>query len=376
MLGRGRTARWVRHRRPLVTAGAGAVLAVKCRKAELRALRETPTTGRPVDILVELSRDGGQVAGLVDAAKRAAWDGRPLWIDPTHLGPDSALARFGDPLGELERRIEDTLGLIRHDAPPLLPVVAATADDRERRHVRNLLEHQARPVAVRCRSASQHDPAWLVARLRALSTSLGLPTGGLHLVLDEGFVERVEPWRVRSVVSLGRWVAGEVPLGSMTLLAGSTPRQRSGHDRVVRPLAEVDLWEQVHPELGFPLRYGDYGAVHPAPSFSKPSPQAPPNPYLHYTLLRHRLTVARRVPGRTGRVVPSGASARYFREVAEDVVGHRDYAGPGFSWGDRCLHRCRTDPRISVGTAQSWIAYATSHHLAQLSHRPPGAPVR
>lgn len=359
-----------------MTAEAGALLVAKCRLGELRALQETPVTGRPVDILVELGRDGPQLrTELVDAAVRAAWDGRPLWIDPAHLDPGSDLARLGDPLGELERLIEDAFGLFRLDAPPLVPVVAAAAGGRERRRIRNLLEHQARPVVVRCRSASQQDPSRLVERLRTLGAGLGLPTSSLHLVLDEGFVGRVEPRRVRGVVSLGRWVTAEVPLASITLVAGSTPRTRSGREREVDRLAEVDLWEDVRAELDIPLGYGDYGAVHPAPlPPSGPSPRAQPNPYLHYSLRRHRLTVARRIPGRKGLVVPSGAMEQYFREVAEEVVEDQDFAGPRFSWGDRCLHRCRTDPSISVGTAEWWIAYATSHHLARLSHHPPGTP--
>ncbi|KGI81188.1 hypothetical protein IL38_13185 [Actinopolyspora erythraea] len=79
--------------------------------------------------------------------------------------------------------------------------------------------------------------------------------------------------------------------------------------------------------------------------------------------------MVRKIPDRKPGSVPEGASEKYFLEVAEELVGRPEFAGEGFSWGDGRLYQCRREPHPRVGNSSSWIAIATSHHIAQLTKR-------
>ncbi|OLF10033.1 hypothetical protein BLA60_16350 [Actinophytocola xinjiangensis] len=72
-----------------------------------------------------------------------------------------------------------------------------------------------------------------------------------------------------------------------------------------------------------------------------------------------------------GRPSP-GAAAEAFSDLAEELVTRSDFAGEGYSWGDRELARCRRRGGTrSAGAAFQWLSMATSHHLSHLARRTP-----
>jgi hypothetical protein len=159
--------------------------------------------------------------------------------------------------------------------------------------------------------------------------------------------------RVRRIV-LWAW---HHPWHSLTLAAGAMPTSLSAlpTDRAQR-LHRWDalLWRRVA-ELG--LDYGDYGVSAPVPT--RATPHAPV-PTLRYTaddawwIYRW----ARRGGRRDDR----------FYDLCRALVtsDHWPDAGAGFSWGDHEIaRRARYTP--GPGSATSWIAWGTSHHLAHIA---------
>jgi len=348
------------------------ILTVKSKLGELEAVLNEPTTH--VQLMVELlpgvspaSYVGKKVVG---AALEAISDGSPLWLDTTWLSglrgpsaPSSVLTAFDSTIDDvLQEMVPGGC-----DAPAFVPVVAADADQQHLRALRNFLEHKRRPVVVRARAGGMviAEP-W--ARIERIAAALDLALDDLHLVVDEGYVSEVSERRVHDLSAMVTELIRRHEYASLTVLGGSTPKSRNTDETRPRERSEVRLWKILQTECGYLLRYGDYGAVHPEPPLKDRPAPVQPDPYLHYTIPDARLTFRRRIPERVGRKVPSGATERAFRELAEDVVHHQEFAGIRFSWGDRTLASCRTDLSLPVGTVTKWIAMATSHHLAHLAN--------
>ena len=348
------------------------ILAVKSKPGELEAVLKERTTH--IQLMVELtpgvfpgSRIGRKV---VDAGLEAVSDGNPLWVDTTWLtgarpanSPSSVLTAFDSTIDD---NLQDMVpgGC---DDPPLIPVVSADADPHHLRALRTFLEHRRRPVVVRARAGGLvgAEP-W--ARIERIAAALQVAVDDLHLVVDEGYVPEVSGRRVHELSATLTELVRRHEYASLAVLGGSTPKARNADETHARDRSEVRLWQSLQAECGYLLRYGDYGAVHPEPPPKDRASPGQPDPYLHYTIPGAALTFRRRVPGRHGRRLPSGAAEQVFREVADELVHRPEFAGADFSWGDGALHSCRTDPSIPIGTAAKWIALATSHHLAHLSN--------
>ncbi|MBK0870166.1 beta family protein [Saccharopolyspora sp. HNM0986] len=346
------------------------VLAIKSKSGELEAVSNEPATH--VQVMIELlpgvlpeAPIGKQV---LNVAVDAVAEGNPVWLDTTWLPAGNAAASTPAPVltdfdGVLDEIIQEMIP--GHDEPILLPVVAADADDRRLRAMREFLQHKPRPVVVRARRAASADvEPW--ARIERIATALRIGVEDLHLVFDEGYLPSVPDHRVEA---LGKNITGlnaRHGCASITVLGGSIPKERTGFDTRTRERTEIRLWKNARADCDGSLRYGDYGVVHPVPR-SKKKGSGAPNPYLHYTVPGGVLSFARHVPDRNGRALPTGAAERFFRDVAEELVRRPEFAGPSFSWGDEKLYSCREDPAIPIGRADKWIALATSHHLAHLS---------
>jgi hypothetical protein len=119
---------------------------------------------------------------------------------------------------------------------------------------------------------------------------------------------------------------------------------------------DADLFDAVAASAGTPIDYGDYGVAAPAmpgQAFRGPLPS------LRYTAQRDWDVY------REERALPGNES---FFTLCSRVVGSPAWAGGSFSWGDGEIARCATSVG-GPGNATQWRAYATSHHVAHVTHR-------
>lgn len=294
-------------------------------------------------------------------------DGRCGWTRRGSLSSNPFDSIAGGAFAYLDARIEeeleDGLDLWNTDVPVLTPVISVNADDQQLGQVRMLREHAPRQVVLRGQHASRNGTADRIARI---VRGLGVSSDEVHLILDEQYVEHVDERRVRELVDVVDDVSQRFELASIVLMAGSAPNQRKDLETRFRDRAELSLWRAVSERCSHPIRYGDYGVVHPLPTGE--GGFGWPNPYIHCTVPNRSLFIGRKIPNRKNSVPPPGSSERYFLEVADELVHHEEYAGPRFSWGDRALHECRYRNTHSVGEPPTWIEIATSHHLAHLDH--------
>lgn len=251
------------------------------------------------------------------------------------------------------------------DAPGMIPVVSADAGDKHLNEVRMLVEHKRRQVAVRCGTDSRIGRVPLIEQVERVAEAVQVSTRDLHVLLDEVFIETADEQRALRLAATLSEVRESHEFASIGLLSGSTPQKRRDYSTHVRKRPEVELWESVQRQCEYPLRYGDYGVVHPRMADASGVP-AQPNPYINYTVPGACLSITRSVPGR-GPALPPGGGERYFIDAADELVNHEKFAGIDFSWGDQRFYWCRMERSPAMGSSQKWIALATSHHLAHLS---------
>jgi hypothetical protein len=357
------------------------LVAMKSKMGEFDSLRhlrghEDSTPRIIIELLDSVQPEGrGLVRSLVDAAVELVERGHPAWIDPHLLSSSGGLAQCpGGPFGHLDERIEnaleDKLGLFVPDAPAFIPVIPASATDEQLRTVALLQEHRPREIVVRFRDLGTAVDR-LGDRLRHIADRTSLGDRAMHAVIDLGHVEDVRPQQVELVRSLATALTDRLGPDSTTVLAGSTPVTRHGYDTTVRDRPEVRIWREVAGGVtGAEINYGDYGVVHPRPSASGPNARLP-NPYFSYTVPGGVIALRRPLVRESGKVV-EGAAGEAFADIADELVARPEFAGSGYSWGDRELAGCRRGGDRSAGSVPRWIAMAMSHHLEHLTRRAPG----
>ncbi|KGI81189.1 hypothetical protein IL38_13190 [Actinopolyspora erythraea] len=248
------------------------LLAVKSKWGELDAVFHTGTASPAPIIMVELldrvpASYQGVTKKLVRVGAELVGSGRCLWVDATWLSESGALAAVPQgPFEYLDAKIEAETGgeLLFHgpDVPPLVPIVSATVGERELDRIRLLREHKPRRIAVRLGKNCRGSGTQLIGHLERITGVVGIGSREVHLVFDEGYIERVDGQRVDSLVSTIAAVRDH-DFASVTVLSGSTPAQRGTFETRFRPRPELELWSSVARLSRQPLRYGDYGVVHP-----------------------------------------------------------------------------------------------------------------
>ncbi|PPK66808.1 hypothetical protein V5P93_004846 [Actinokineospora auranticolor] len=308
-----------------------------------------------VELLDSVRIEGGRLLPMfTEAAVQMAERGQPVWVDVRAMGG----ARFpGGSFAFLDDHIESTLdGQLSLDVPAIIPVVHDNASDSELAAVALLQQHRPRDVVIRF-----HDlaPACLDDRLRRVVR--GSRAKGVHAVIDLGYVDDARP---ESVVPFARALVDRLGPAAVTVLAGSIPAKRNGYTTTTRARPELALWQAVSDEV--PVHYGDYGVVHPAiPPPSTPGKRSV-HPYLYYTTPGHVVALRRPLEKAVERAAAAG-----FADLASELVARKDFAGTAFSWGDRELSGCRRGGVRGASTTSTWVAMATSHHVAHLTRRGP-----
>lgn len=89
---------------------------------------------------------------------------------------------------------------------------------------------------------------------------------------------------------------------------------------------------------------------------------------MKYTCPDHWLYSRERMPEPDDRAADS-PRAGAFRIVCRRLIESDNFAGPGFSWGDREIHEAATGRGRGFGDSSKPVALAISHHLAYLAGR-------
>ncbi|MBM7864532.1 beta family protein [Lentzea nigeriaca] len=330
-----------------------------------------------IELLDSVQPEGrGQLLhALVEAAVQMAMRRQPVWIDTHLLSPAAAISRYpGGPFEHLDNRIEatlfDKLGLFAPDVPAFIPVISASASDDQLRGIALLQEHRPRPIVIRFQEL-QFSERRLDDHLRRIAGGARVDDNPVHAVIDLGHVETVHPRRLTLTLALARMLTDRLGPASTTLLAGSIPADRHGFVTAVRDRPEVLLWREVARGVsGAEINYGDYGVVHPNPPAPGPPGPRTINPYLYYTVPNSVIAMRRQLRKEDGKVA-KGAAGEAFTDLADELVARPEFAGSGYSWGDRELLGCRRGGGRTANRVSRWVAIAMSHHLEHLAQRGP-----
>ncbi|MEU8260508.1 hypothetical protein AB0C02_07790 [Micromonospora sp. NPDC048999] len=248
---------------------------------------------------------------------------------------------------------------------PLVPVIGLAESDRRLGAYGVAARAYARRAVVRLQTGQDRagpdattsavERAWRLTRLVPEQCDLLIDAGDVCCPAD---VRLAEP-RIRRLAGWARRHAWR----SVTVAAGGMPPTvaRLPTDEPVR-LDRFDwqLWQRLS-DLG--VGYGDYGV-----DCAVPGSDGPPDrlPTLRYTTGEAWWVYrwARR----------GGRGDERLADLCRTLVSapHWPTAGAGFSWGDHEILR-RARRGAGAGSPANWLAWSTSHHLAQVlaALRPP-----
>ncbi|SCL34775.1 Beta protein [Micromonospora pallida] len=256
------------------------------------------------------------------------------------------------------------LGLLRQGVP-LVPVIGfAERDDRLVAQGAAARSHLGWAVLRLRLRVDPYGPDAATGAAERIWRRTGLMPEQCDLLLDVGEVccaadlRTAEP-RVRRLVDWARRHAWR----SVTVAAGAMPPALPGlPDGEPVRLARWDwlLWQKL---TGLGLGYGDYGIR-----------SATPGPPERLPAMRYTADEAWWIYRWSRR---GGRGDDRVAELCRAVVSasHWPAAGAGFSWGDHEIVR-RARGAAGAGSATSWAAWGTSHHLAHVlaTLRQPGVP--
>lgn len=337
--------------------------ALKARAGELRALREVPPTVRAhLTPILELpvtddTDDDSMIADLGKLPKKLAehWGpGFPLIVDAT---ASAGVVRGGREV------VEDLHDALRGQVDAV-PVVGLGAPAGFVAAVATIAATDGNGACIRLTTDDMEDVTRIAAELTGLLGMLRLAPRDIDLVLDAG---PVEAHTVALYSALVTSVINTLPAladwRSLVALSGAFPLtlgEVTANVLTRIPRLDAQLWQRLAARpAGRQPSYGDYGVSHPRMAASGPWRGAP---NLRYTgdedwfVLKGRLNT------------PEGNRSFFgiCRELQAVVGSPMDPSA--FSWGDAHVHRCARSTG-GPGGGTEWRAWATSHHLAKVTHR-------
>ncbi|GAA3102578.1 hypothetical protein JOF29_003406 [Kribbella aluminosa] len=288
----------------------------------------------------------------VEKAVRGLWTlGRSAMIDTTRL---TSTPGAGAVLERLNHRLQPTAALFMEDeAVPFVPVVHTGADPALLTRVGQLSGEMGQGCAVRVdvRRTAPEALGRFVERLAFDPTRV-------DLVLDAGYVAGPGQRLVDVVLVLLDSVPASREYRSITVLSGSVPQELEQIHHWEQPRFEEVLWHTVRTATSDRIRFGDYGAVHPAPG----EPWRSNHINLKYTCTDHWLYLRERLREADG----DNARASTLRLVSGELVNSGSFSGADYSWGDDRLAEAADGGGHGLGGTSVPVAFATSHHLAYL----------
>lgn len=369
----------------------------------------TPTVPPPFDhrryVPVILTRQGERLAlRELDRDVRAGMT--PLFvIHPIDVNPDTGLPRRSveDHLGKLAPMLVRDWGLggafvdLRH-----VDVSQPMTDGSEAtmwflRHCRDRGLTLAPSISGVAHTPGQRAAA--VAAANAFGTSmlirlgpnewpnLGTPLGDghlmsllgetgrsaseLHLMLDlEDQVSQNPAITATAIRQALRALPNALDWASVIVAGTAMPSGTAsvGRDGAADlPRSEWLLWRSLtDPDYRRPS-FGDYCVQHPDPLSDFDPRFMDSSAQLRYTINASWYVVR-------GRGVKIAGNTQ-IHSLAQQVVAHAQYSGPGFSWGDNWLNECASGS-CSPGNQGVWRKVTTNHHLTYVARQvsTPGGP--
>lgn len=335
---------------------------LRAQQAELLALRHVDRAlASSMRVVLELPLSASlddQGARLLDQL-RACFSFRSIALDCTMIYADGLRAT------NLLTDLASDLALDTGYPISVRPVLRLDSPSRLVAEARRLGEERTPDLVLRvsCRAAA--SPARTPDLLR-LVASAGASVEQTELVLDAeelpsaAAVHLVLP----DVLTSLEWAAS-APWGAVTLVAGSFPERTAdlpeGQATPVRR-READLWALAGQPHGLVVDVGDFGVVRRL----RPEPRrrGRPKPNIRYT---HG---AAWEVWRWNRGPAGQGSGDTITELCAALVRSETWCeyGPDFSWGDREIARAAQAP-AGHGSAPRWLAYSTSHHLAEVARQ-------
>lgn len=259
--------------------------------------------------------------------------------------------------------VEYTFGLLRAAGVSALPVVRPSSDPAVLVRTAAVAVADQRGALIRIDREDASDTSGLARQLTAIPRALGLGESDIDVILDFGPVMAQDlPLAVlaaRAVLTalpaLGTWrhvaiASGAFPDTLDTIRANSA----GSFDR-----SDAALWAAATTaSTSRDLDFGDYAIAHPSVRFGGWAPA----PNLRYT----RETDWYVSKGEKG--TPRGNYV--FHDICDAFVSapSTTFVGAAFSWGDGEIARC-AEHLNGPGGAKEWRGWATSHHLATVTHR-------
>lgn len=178
----------------------------------------------------------------------------------------------------------------------------------------------------------------------------------LHVVLDTHDIVSTDPTALAN--SVIPFIIALQALGfvtTITFAGGSFPMSMQGIAQGTTQINRVE-WQAYLPlKAQFPdLKFGDYSVTNPV-LLDVPTPGVMnPSVQIRYTRGNNWL-ILKGAGART-------AGMHQYNGLCQLLVGHADYMGPGFSFGDeRYMHHAQ--PGSTSGSYMTWRRDATSHHV-------------
>ncbi len=200
-------------------------------------------------------------------------------------------------------------------------------------------------------------------QIAATLNGLDLSPKHVDLVLDYG---PVVPPR-SSLVPVLNAIPRVKEWRSFTLAASSFPVNMAG----VAKYATVELdreewtnWTFLRSRSDKLLRmptFGDYAINYPEPSDVDPR-EMRMSANIRYTWTTTFVIAKGEAAPRKKDKEPGAALSAQYPLLAQQIIEHKAWCGPTFSWGDSFIQKCAN--RECVGGPREWRAVGTSHHFA------------
>ena len=196
-------------------------------------------------------------------------------------------------------------------------------------------------------------------RVLGLLAETGRPATNVHVILD--FEDQITATTslalaavrpaLQSLPQAHDWASVTVAGTGMPVGTADVGR----NDSAELPRLEWALWQLLNGTGYRRPSFGDYGVQHP-------DPQSDFNPLYMDSSAQLRYTVGQSWFVARGQGVKKVGNDQ-IRGLAQQVVGHAEYSGAQFSWGDQWLSECAS-ATCSPGAQGVWRKVTTNHHLS------------
>ena len=340
------------HYIPLLRAKQGELQALEMASPIVRG-RMTPL----VDVLSEDADNGQQDIDRLVSRLKDGWGANDrVIVDINSLG--DATGPNGDHLVRYLCEISRTAGLSAVPAAWLASSAAFIAE------VANAAAADGCGACLRITTNDLQDPAQMALDIQTTLVDLSLPAADVDLIIDMGLVDANTIGLHAALLSV---VLPALPFlpdwRSLTLAAGAFPLNLDAFSSYIpgtTPRYDAQLWRRLAARtLTRTPGFGDYGVTHPVAVAAGPWRGAP---NLRYTLADDWYVIKGSTRSPRGNYD--------FHDLCNQVAAStpNPLRPAGFSWGDTEIRRCATGVGGPGGGTQ-WRAWATSHHLAEVTER-------